>query len=241
MVVALLVGALVAWSVRRAESPADSAFMVRRVVAAGVPFVVLVALLFVALARTWSRFDALEVAVGEEAGAALAVGRLAAVLPAESREAVRHHVRSYLQHVVDDEFPAMTRGETPAAASTHLDALAASWSDAHVPPEFAVEAFRSIDAIHTGRSRRAAAVSPSVPPSAFVIGLVALIASVRVASSAFVGPLAVRSLVTTLLVFTTLAAALLVSQFSLPFAGDLTVDVDPFVDAENALGGRSAR
>jgi hypothetical protein len=41
--------------------------------------------------------------------------------------------------------------------------------------------------------------------------------------------------VTALLVLVALCAGLLVVQFNLPFAGDLTVDSDAFVDAANEL------
>ncbi len=134
----------------------------------------------------------------------------------------------------------MARGESPPAADADLDALAALWARAPVAPEIVVEAFRSLDALHAGRMRRAGAVAPAVPPSAFLPALLALLASVRMASELLVGPPAVRFVVTGLVVFTALAAALLVLQFSLPFAGDLTVDADPFVDAANALVDRPA-
>jgi hypothetical protein len=241
MLAALLVGVFVAWSSRYAEMPRPHESLLRRTVAAGLPFVVLVALLFVALGRTWSQFDDLEVAVGEEAGAALALGRLAAVLPEEPRARVRAHVRAYVHEVADEEFPAMARGESPPTSSAHLEAVAAVWTGAGAAPEFVAEALRSVDAIHAGRARRSAAVVPSVPPRAFLLGLLALVASVRMASAALVGPPALRAVVTSLVVFTTLAAALLVAQFALPFAGDLSVDADPFVDAANALAERPGR
>ena len=241
MLAALLLGGLVAWSARHAEIPSAPESASRRAIAAGAPFFMLVAMLFVTLGRTWSQFDALEVSVGEEAGAALAVGRLSGLLPPDARAAARRHVRAYVQHVADEEFPAMARGETPPTTSPHLDDLAAVWTESHAAPELAAEAFRSIDAIHAARSRRAAALAPAVPPSALLLGLALLLASVRMASVALVGPSALRAVVTSLVVFTTLAAALLVVQFSLPFAGDLTVDADPFVDAANALGERSLR
>jgi hypothetical protein len=239
MLAAFFLGVLAGWSARRGhgtfEPPASVA---RRAVAAGVPLLVLVAALFVALARTWSRFDALEVAVGEEAGAALAIGRLASTLPPEHRAVARHHARAYLGRVAAEEFPAMARGEVPPAADAHLDALADLWARAPVAPAIAVEAFRALEAVHASRTRRADAADPAVPAIAFVLVIVALVASVRMASEVLVGPPAVRSLVMSLVVFTALAAALLIAQFSLPFAGDLTIDADPFVDAANALAER---
>ena len=67
------------------------------------------------------------------------------------------------------------------------------------------------------------------------LGLVALIASLLMASEVLVGPPRIRFAVTSLLVFVFLTAGLLVAQFSLPFAGDLSVDSAAFVDAANEL------
>jgi hypothetical protein len=234
MVAALAVGGVAGWSALRVRVGAPEA-TTGRVLAVGLPIVALVVMIFVTLARTWSHFDAVEAATADEASAAMAVARLAHTLPTDEGAIVRGHVCAYVRDVAASEFPAMSRGEMPAASSPHLVALAVAWGRAAAPPAIVAEAFRALHDVHVARNRRASAVEPMVPPSALLLGLLTLVAFVRVSSVSLGGPPQVRFVVTSLVVFVSLAAALLVLQFSLPFAGDLTVDVDPFLDAANAV------
>lgn len=232
---AALVAAAVALSVTRANSVETSESPWRRAAAVGLPLVVLGALLFLALGRAWAYFERLEDETEREATAVLALERQARQLPQESHREARRLLGAYARRVVDEEFPAMSRGERPPSRCAELEALTELWVHAPVAPEYVGRAHDALDLLYALRRTRHGAVDPLVPPSAFVLGLLLLLASVRAASEVLHGPRGMRFLVTALVVFVVLTAALLVNQFSLPFAGDLTVDVDAFLDVANEL------
>ena len=209
--------------------------MPRRVLAFGLPLFVLISLLTLALARAWSAFDRLEDATDREAAALVAVARFAHALPEPERLEVRALARRYATRVTDDEFQAMEHGEKPPVGSPELDALAARWSRAAVSEQLRSDAFAELARVDQLRRQRHAAVTPAVPTSFVLLGLLALVASTVVASEVLAGPPRIRTVVTSLLVLVTLSAGLLVFQFSLPFAGDLSIDADAFVDAANEL------
>ena len=232
---ASLVAALVAFSVSRAVPPSSSVSPLRHAAAVGLPLVILGALLFVALARSWAHFDALEAETEREATALLALERHARHLPVPAHAEARALVASYARRVVEEEFPAMARGERPPTHVPELDALTNLWVHAPVGPEHVARAHDTVDELYALRRTRAAAVDPFVSHGAFLLGLLLLVASLRQASEVLVGPRGIRFLLTALIVLVVLTAALLVSQFSLPFAGDLSVDTDAFVDVVNEL------
>jgi hypothetical protein len=231
---ALVSTAVGLFSLRRASLPAEFS-VPRRVVTLGAPLFVLLSMLTLALGRSWATFDRLEDATDREAAALVAVARFAHPLPEAERLEVRALARRYARRVAEEEFQAMERGEKPPVGSPELDALAEHWSRASVPDQLRSDAYAELARIDQLRRARHAAVTPAVPTSFVLLGLVALVASVLAASEVLAGPPRVRALVTALLVLVALCAGLLVVQFNLPFAGDLTVDSDAFVDAANEL------
>lgn len=230
-----VVAALVALSVSRSTRGVSSSSVFRRAATVGLPLLILGALLFVALARSWAHFDKLEDETEREATALLALERQSRQLGAAEHLEVRTLVATYARRVVEDEFPAMARGERPNTHAPELDALTDVWVRATVAPEFVARAHETLDALYALRRTRAAAVDPLVSTRPFLLGILLLLVSVREASEVLVGPPGLRFLLTTLVVLVVLTGALLVSQFSLPFAGDLTIDTDAFVDVMNEL------
>ena len=220
---AMLAGAI-GWVSSRRPSPPPTRSLQRRASAMGFPLFLLAAVLLIALARSWSFFDQLEDATDREASALVSLARYAQVLPDAERLEVRALARRYAVGVADGEFASMDRGERPPSASPELDAISLIWSRADVAPLLVRAAQSDMARIDELRRQRHAAISPAVP-------LVFLI----MASEVLVGPPRIRFAVTSLLVFVFLTAGLLVAQFSLPFAGDVSVDSDAFVDAANEL------
>lgn len=231
---AILAGAI-AWVSSRRPSPPPTRSLQRRASAMGFPLFLLAAVLVIALARSWSFFDQLEDATDREASALVSLARYAQVLPHAERLEVRALARRYAVGVADGEFASMDRGERPPSASPELDAMSVIWSRADVAPWLVRAAQSDLARIDELRRKRHAAISPAVPLVFLALGLVALIASLLMASEVLVGPPRIRFAVTALLVFVFLTAGLLVAQFSLPFAGDVSVDSDAFVDAANEL------
>ncbi len=235
VVAASLVAAAVAFSVGRSVPRPSPASVVRRAAAVGLPLVFLGSLLFLALARSWAHFDALEAETEREATALLALERQARQLRPEAHTEARVLVAAYARRVVDEEFPAMARGERPSTHTPELEALTNLWVRAAVAPEYVTRAHDTLDTLYALRRTRAAAVDPLVSHRAFLLGLLLLVASVREASEVLLGPPGLRFVLTALVVLVVLTGALLVNQFSLPFAGDLSVDTDAFVDVVNEL------
>lgn len=235
VLVASLVAAIVALSVSRSARSAPEVSGLRRAAAIGLLLLLLGSMLFVALGRSWAHFDKLEGETEREATALLSLERQARQLGPAQHAEVKALLSSYARRVVDDEFPAMARGERPTTHAAELEALTNVWVRSTLAPPYVARAHETLDALYAMRRTRAAAVEPLVSPSAFLLGLLVLVGSVREASEVLVGGVGLRFLLTMLVVFVVLTGALLVTQFSLPFAGDISVDTDALVDVVDAL------
>ena len=87
--------------------------------------VVYAVLLGFAVIVVWEKFHDAEIAVAQEAGAALALGRLAAGLPEGTGPgqggALRGSVRTYLHSAIEQDWPAVARAKVSPATTEAVD------------------------------------------------------------------------------------------------------------------------
>lgn len=115
---------LVAYGVRRRVS---LAYLAQNNEVAGFKIAVLgviyAVLLGFAVIVVWEKFHDSQAAVVQEAGASVAIGRLAIGLPPPDRAAVRRATAAYLRTAIEQDWPAMSRGELNTGGVRALDDL----------------------------------------------------------------------------------------------------------------------
>jgi hypothetical protein len=166
------------WSVLREGDHNEVAGFLIAIV--GVIYAVLLAFVVIV---SWEQFSAAGDTVGEEASALRTIDRTAAAFPGEARARVHADVTAYARGVVDDEWPAMSRGEPGAATvGPALDRLSADLEALPADTPVRVQIVGAeVDRFHdlvTARSARLDYVSQGAPGvlwAALVVGAVVTI------------------------------------------------------------------
>ena len=129
--------------------------------------VIYAVLLGFAVIVVWEKFRDAEGAVDQEASDVLTIGRLSQGLDAATRPGVRLALVTYTQLAVDDDWPAMGRGQISAPVGRALDGLyQAVLSDTpSTPRESAVmsELLTRLDSLTQARRTRLLLATGSVP------------------------------------------------------------------------------
>jgi hypothetical protein len=129
--------------------------------------VIYAVLLGFAVIVVWEKFRDAESAVDQEASDVVTIGRLSEGLDSPVRVSVRQALASYTQKAVDDDWPAMARGQISAPVSRALDSLYdAVLSDAPATPrDTAVmsELLTRLDSLTQARRTRLLLATGSVP------------------------------------------------------------------------------
>jgi hypothetical protein len=195
----------------------------------GVIYAVLLAFVVIV---SWEQFSAAGDTVGEEASALRTIERTAAAFPPEARARVHADVVAYARAVVDDEWPAMSRGEpgSPTVGPT-LDRLSADLEalPADTPARAQivgaeVERFHDLVTARSARLDYVAQGAPGVLWAALVVGAVVTIGFSmlfalrdRLLQTLMTGSIA-------LLIGVLLFVAVAIDH---PFVGDVAVTPDP--------------
>jgi hypothetical protein len=191
----------------------------------GVIYAVLMAFAVIAV---WEKFSEAQRAVVHEAGAAATLYRLADAFGPEAASGLKRDLATYIDTVINADWPAMERGRGSPAANAALNTLYA-----HViqqTPEHPqhgpvlVQMFRQLDAITLARRERlhlAQGVVPGVIWSNLVIG-----AGVTVVFAFFFGTrnLAAQVLMTGFLATMTSLGLLVIVSIDHPFTGPVKIN-----------------
>jgi hypothetical protein len=215
------------WSVLREGDHNEVAGFLIAIV--GVIYAVLLAFVVIV---SWEQFSAAGDTVGEEASALRTIDRTAAAFPPEARARVHADVVAYARAVVDDEWPAMSRGEpgspTVGPALDRLSAdLEALPADTPVRVQIVgaeVERFHDLVTARSARLDYVPQGAPGVLWVALVVGAVVLIGFSmvfalrdRLLQTLMTGSIA-------LLIGILLFVAVAIDH---PFVGDVAVPPDP--------------
>ncbi|NMO90416.1 DUF4239 domain-containing protein [Actinomycetospora sp. TBRC 11914] len=195
----------------------------------GVIYAVLLAFVVIV---SWEQFSAAGDTVGQEASALRTIERTAAAFPADARARIHADVVAYAHAVIDDEWPAMSRGEpgsptvgpTLDRLSVDLEALPA---DSPARTEIVgaeVERFHDLVTARSARLDYVPQGAPAVLWAALVVGAVVTIgfSMVFALRDRFLQTLMTGSIA--LLIGILLFVAVAIDH---PFVGDVAVTPDP--------------
>jgi Na+/proline symporter len=196
--------------------------------AIGVLYAVLLAFVVVIV---WERFSDAEKALATEAGAAATVYRLAGGLSEGSAAALRARLAAYLKSVLEDDWPAMSKGRWSPATSRALTGLyeelvhyrPADMHDADLQEDL----LREFDQLTQARRERLVMAESTVPgPVWFVLLLGAVL---TIGFTFFFGThnVIVQSLMTGILAALIFSAILVIIVIDRPFTGAVVVSQEP--------------
>jgi hypothetical protein len=212
------------------ESHQDVAGFIIAIV--GVVYAVLLALVVIAV---WEQFEAARVLADREANQVTGLYRLTAALPSRGSERLRPTLREYAEAVVNDEWPAMRRGQS----STRAQALYTDvWNqltslEPQTPREIAAyqEALSRLDGFGDARRSRLLASRESLPVVMWTVLIVGAITTIGFTYFFGVRRFAAQALMTSALTITIALALFLVYSMDLPFTGDVSVPPEAFEQA----------
>ena len=181
---------------------------------------------------TWEKFAAAESIVSEEASALRNIYRESAAFPDEHRERLRSDVLNYATAVIDEEWPAMARGDSSSPAVTQrLDEMFLTITDLPVDTlleqEFlASEAARFNDLV-SARSTRLDFVDQGVPGVLWLALIVGAIVTIGFATIFGLRSTRLHIVITASLA-TTIGVLLFVSlAIGYVYQGEVAVQPDP--------------
>jgi hypothetical protein len=198
----------------------------------GVFYAVLLAFVVIAV---WEEFRATEVAVRDEAKAAVNLHRVSFALPVEGGSEIRKHLLSYTNDVREKEWPSMALGKPSDAVVKDLDQLSKaiygvrpqSWQELALYQD----ALRLVAVITDSRNERLDSATGSMPKVLWFVLVVGGV--ITLGYPAFFGssnPVA-QILMTAALAALVALALLLGLAFDFPFTGDVHISVYPFDEA----------
>jgi hypothetical protein len=206
----------------------------------GVIYAVLLAFVVIV---SWEEFSQAEDLVGQEASALRGLYRETVAFPPEVRDRIEGDVLAYARSVVDQEWPAMSRGEPgdPAVAAS-LDRMAEHL--AALPTDTPIQqAYIGVEADRFGelvsfRSQRLDYVEQGLPPVLWVALVFGALLTIG-----FAMIFGLRSTGLHMIMTGSLAALIGVLLFVAvaidhPFAGDVSVDPAPLVRVLDDFGNR---
>ena len=201
--------------------------------------VIYAVLLGFAVIVVWERFHDAESTATREAGAVVALGRLSGGLygparePAHAADAAqfRAHLYDYLRVTVDDEWPAMSRGEASPKVRAALDGLYAELLGAESQTRSSAvvlaEMLHQLDQVTFARRERLQLARGIVPPvvwAALVLGAV-----FTIGFTFFFGVRSMRAqaLMTGVLSALIFLGLLVIVSIDHPFTGPVSVSAEP--------------
>jgi len=209
--------------------------------------VVYAVLLGFAVIVVWEKFHDAQAAVAEEAGASLALARLANGLPEGTQPgqggALRARVSVYLHAAIEQDWPAAARGTLSPAVTQAVNELyrtvLAGRPDYPGGDALQGELLQQLDRLTQARRARivlSEGVVPGVVWTVLFLGAV-----VTVGFTFFFGTINLRAqvLMTGLLALTIFLGLEVILTVNRPFTGPVSVDVQPLEDVLNDMGQAS--
>jgi hypothetical protein len=205
--------------------------------------VVYAVLLGFAVIVVWEKFHDAEEAVVQEAGAALALARLAGGLPEGSQPgqggALRAHVSAYLHAAIEQDWPAVARAKlSPAATQAVNELYRTVLADRPGDPGGSAlqsELLHQLDQLTQARRARIVLSEGSVP--GVVWAVLSVGAGVTVGFTFFFGTINLRAqvLMTGLLALTIFLGLEVIMTVNRPFTGPVSVSFHPLEDVLNDI------
>jgi Protein of unknown function (DUF4239) len=189
----------------------------------------------------WEKFRDADTAVTEEAGAIVAVYRLAGGMEASAGAAVRDKLTAYAKSAIVDDWRAMARGHMSSSATHALNDLysavisGASGDKANSP--VMTEIFYQLDQITQARRARAVLAGGVVPGVVWLV--LSLGALFTIAFTFFFGTRNARAqvLMTGLLSALILMGLLVIVSIDHPFTGSVSVRPEALVEVLREFAG----
>lgn len=205
--------------------------------------VVYAVLLGFAVIVVWEKFHDAQEAVAQEAGASLALARLAGGLPEGSQPgqsgALRAGVSAYLHIAIEQDWPAVARGKLSPAVTQAINELyrtvLADRPDDAGSSALQSELLQQLDQLTRARRARIVLSEGSVPGVVWTV--LALGAVVTVGFTFFFGTINLRAqvLMTGLLAFTIFLGLEVILTVNRPFTGPVSVDFQPLTSVLNVI------
>ena len=193
------------------------------------------------LSTSWVEVRALRSAMTEEVNALVDIEDIAVNLPQPRADSLKHAVARYLQHIVNEELPAMREGRTSASTARALDDLWRPLSDYQPDSQWEVSLreIAIVKVMSIGEQRRQRIVASRERLPALLWGIL-VGAGLVVVSGACVVSLRYRFPTEAFLgSLTTIVALVLFSIFVLerPFQYELTTEASEYRMLWKVLGG----
>lgn len=208
----------------------------------GVMYAVLLAF---AVIVVWEKFSDAENDVAREAGAAATIYRLADGLAGEARTTIHDSLTAFLKLVVEEDWPAMERGEASPAATRALGGvyravLGYSPDDARGVALLS-ELLHQLNSLTEARRARLVLASGIVPGIIWVVLFAG--ALLTIGFTLFFGTenLPAQTLMTGMLSVLIFSGLLIIVAIDHPFAGSASVHPEALTAVLNDLGGSAAR
>jgi hypothetical protein len=205
----------------------------------GVIYAVLLAL---AVITVWEEYRDAEAHVDREAAAWATLYGLSADLPQTAREGVQAALQNYATAVIEEEWPAMVRGEESAIASAALSNLYGSFlavgGTTSIEIAVVTESFNQLASLTESRRERLDKARGALPP---VLGLVLLIgALLTVGFTLFFGAqnVVAQAAMTGILCFMIMLVLFSAVMLNHPFGGEIRVSSDSLEQAVRASEAR---
>jgi len=208
----------------------------------GVIYAVVLALVVIA---AWEDYRDARDAVTDEASAVLNLARAANGWPAGDRDAVEAALIAYARHVVDDEWPAMARGDfgstaDPVMVNQLWQALNEADESAAAKSASYEVALEQLDNLGEARRNRMLLGQETLPTSMAAILIIGAVVTVGFAYLFAVENGGTHALMITSLTVLVVLLLLLQFQLEMPFQGGATIEPTPMrlalAELESASG-----
>jgi hypothetical protein len=212
-------------SIRQANNEVAGFFMS----VLGVMYAVLMAFVIVVV---WQQFDDTRLTTEREGNALAALYRLAGVLPEQDGSRLRGLLREYAQTMIDNEWPAMARGQSSAEAEDVADrvwvAVARRQTASDDERLIQAELLQRLNDLNDNRRVREMAAATGLPPIMWVLLIGGAVVSV-VFTYFFSTPNARAQYGLTALYVASIVFVLVLARLlDYPFAGDVHISPESF-------------
>ncbi len=210
----------------------------------GINYAILIA--FVAVA-VWGSFDKATATAGKEAELVGNVYRTARGLGEPTATVIRTQLKSYVETVVKDEWPAMARAEYPVTGWRSLEQVEATM-ERYQPLNatqtvYMQEILTQLNQLYDARRERQAASEKGVEPVVWVIVLMGTCVTIAFTFLFGMPSLRMHMAMTGGLTAATMLVLVLIISFDWPFRGNVQVDASMFnrvMENMQALDGRGS-
>lgn len=207
----------------------------------GVVYAVLLA--FIAVAA-WESYDSANIIVQKEANLVDNLYRDSIAVDPPARHEIRHHLKRYIDHVIEHEWPAQRQGESDPHGWLALKRLHRSIVaiDAKTPGEAVIEGemLRTLNELYSARRTRMLAAEDGIPDTIWWI--LVLGGVMTVAFSFFFGMPSMRMhyAMTGLLAASMALVMVLIVSLDWPFRGEVAISPEAYLSVQQTMANPGA-